>query len=154
MPPVRVIVQAGRVLNAMPTSLLAKAKGHFHDIWQAETKAAAKLCKDRDVLLAFYDFPAKHWKHDRTTNPIESPFATVRHRISKTKGCLSRKTGRAMAFKLMMSAQGKWPKLDGSNRMPESIRDGTLSFAAVIKAFADLLTSKWNATGHSVWRNP
>lgn len=71
-------------------------------------KAAAKLVKDRDALLAFYDFPAEHRKHVRTTNPIESTFATVRHRTRRTKGCLSRKTGLAMAFNLMMSAQAKW----------------------------------------------
>ena len=82
-------------------------------------KAVAKLTKDRDVPLAFHDLPAEHWKHIRTTNPIESTFATVRHRTGKTKGCLSRKTGLAMAFKLMMSAQTKWRKLDGANRMPE-----------------------------------
>ena len=133
--------KTGNVLNAMPKSVQAKAKGHLHDIWQAETrvdaeaafnffvttygvkydKAVGKLIKDRDVLLAFYDFPAEHWKHIRTTNPIESTFATVRHRTGKTKGCLSRKTGLAMAFKLMMSAQNKWRKLDGANRMPEII---------------------------------
>ena len=127
--------------NAMPKSVQAKAKGHLHDIWQAETrvnaeaafdffvatygvkydKAVAKLVKDRDVLRAFYDFPAEHWKHIRTTNPIESTFATVRHRTGKTKGCLSRKTGIAMAFRLTMSAQTKWRKLDGANRMPEII---------------------------------
>ncbi|EBA09094.1 putative transposase [Sagittula stellata E-37] len=84
-------------------------------------KAVAKLTKDRNVLLAFYDFPTEHWKHIRTTNPIESTFATVRHRTGKTKGCLSRQTGLAMAFKLMMSAQKKWRKLDGANRMPEII---------------------------------
>lgn len=134
--------KTGNVLNAMPKSVQAKAKGHLHDIWQAETredaeaafeflvatygvkydKAVGKLTKDRQVLLAFYDFPAEHWKHIRTTNPIESTFATVRHRTGNTKGCLSRKTGLAMAFKLMMSAQGKWRKLDGANRMPEIIQ--------------------------------
>ena len=134
--------KTGNVLNAMPKSVQAKAKGHLHDIWQAETyvdaaaafdffvatdgvkydKAVGKLTKDRDVLLTFYDFPAEHWKHIRTTNPIESTFATVRHRTGKTKGCLSRKTGLAMAFKLMMSAQGKWRKLDGANRIPEIIQ--------------------------------
>lgn len=134
--------KTGNVLNAMPKSVQAKTKGHLHDIWQAETKAdanaafdffvetygvkydkaVAKLVKDRDALLTFYDFPAEHWKHIRTTNRIESTFATVRHRTGKTKGCLSRKTGMAMAFKLMMSAQGKWRKLDGSNRMPEIIQ--------------------------------
>ncbi len=133
--------KTGNVLNAMPKSVQAKAKGHLHDIWQAETKteagaafdffvetygakydkAVGKLTKDRAVLLSFYGFPAEHWKHIRTTNPIESTFATVRHRTGKTKGCLSRKTGLAMAFKLMMSAQGKWRKLDGANRMPEII---------------------------------
>ena len=137
------------VLNAMPNSLQAKARAHLHDIWQAETraeanaafdflvetygvkwdKAVAKLVKDRDVLLTFYDYPAEHWKHIRTSNPIESTFATVRHRTKRTKGCLSRKTGLAMAFKLMMSAQSKWRKLDGRNRLPEIIegvefRDG------------------------------
>jgi transposase-like protein len=130
------------VLNAMPKSIQAKAKGHLHDIWQAETKAAAnaafaffsetygvkwdkavaKLVKDRDALLTVYDYPAEHWKHIRTSNPIESTFATVRHRTKRTKGCLSRETGLAMAFKLMMSAQTKWRKLDGQNRMPEIIQ--------------------------------
>ncbi len=92
-------------------------------------KAVAKLAKDRDALLTFYDYPVEHWKHIRTSNPIESTFATVRHRTKRTKGCLSRKTGLAMAFKLMMSAQKKWRKLDGQNRLPEIIsrvefRDG------------------------------
>ncbi len=64
----------------------------------------------------------KVWKHIRTSNPIESTFATVRHRTKRTKGCLSRKTGLAMAFKLMMSAQKKWRKLDGQNRLPEIIQ--------------------------------
>ena len=130
------------VLNALPKSLQDKAKGHLHDIWQAETKAGAgaafdffvetygvkydkavaKLVKDREALLTFYDYPAEHWKHIRTSNPIESTFATVRHRTKRTKGCLSRRTGLAMAFKLMMSAQGKWRKLDGQNRLPEIIQ--------------------------------
>jgi len=129
--------ETGTLLNAMPKSAQAKAKGHLHDIWQAETKAeanvafdffiethgvkyekaVAKLVKDREEPLAFHDVPAEHWKHIRTANPIESTFATVRHRTGKTKGCLSRKTGLAMAFEPMISAQGKWRKLDGSNRM-------------------------------------
>ena len=145
--------KTGNVLNTMPKSVQAKAKGHLHDIWQAETKAeanaafdvfdvfvetygvtyenaVAKLIKDRDALLAFYVFPAEHWKHIPTTNPIESTFATVRHRTGKTKGCLSRKTGLAMAFRLMMSAQGKWHKLNGAHRITEIIQriafvDGT-----------------------------
>ncbi len=80
------------------------------------------LVKDRDVLLTCHDFPAEHWKYIRTTNPIESVFATVRHRTGKTKGCLSRKTGLAMACRRMMSAQSKWQKLNGANRMPEIIQ--------------------------------
>jgi putative transposase len=84
-------------------------------------KAVGKLTKDRGVLLAFYDVPAAHWKRIRTTNKIESTCATVRHRTGKTKGCLSRKTGLTIAFKLMISAQGKWRKFDGANRMPEII---------------------------------
>ena len=137
------------VLNALPQSVQAKAKGHLHDIWQAGTRAEAdvafdffvetygvkwdkavdKLVKDRSALLTFYDYPAEHWKHIRTSNPIESTFATVRHRTKRTKGCLSRQTGLAMAFKLMIAAQGKWRKLDGRNRLPEIIegvefRDG------------------------------
>ncbi|SUZ33522.1 hypothetical protein ROE7235_03293 [Roseibaca ekhonensis] len=123
-------------------STLSKFAGPLHDIWQAETKAeandafdffvatygvkwdkaVAKLVKDRDALLTFYDYPAEHWKHIRSSNPIESTFATVRHRTKRTKGCLSRKTGLAMAFKLMMSAQKKWRKLDGRNRLPEIIQ--------------------------------
>ena len=87
-----------------------------------DDKAAACLAKDRDVLLTFYDFPAEHWKHVRTTNPIESTFATVRLRTYRTKGCLSRKTAMAMVFKLCQCAQRKWRKLDGSNHLAEIIR--------------------------------
>ncbi|SEN53907.1 Transposase, Mutator family, partial [Roseovarius tolerans] len=85
-------------------------------------RAVKKLTKDRNVLLTFYDFPAEHWKHIRTTNPIESVFATVRNRTRKTKGCLSRKTALSMVFKLMMSAKKKWRKLSGTNRLPEVIQ--------------------------------
>ena len=105
-------------------------------------KAVAKLIKDRDALLAFYGLrpflpqtvprtvchcvdrrklPAEHWKHIRTTNPIESVFATVRNRTRKTKGCLNRKTALAMVFRLMMSAKKKWRKISGPNRLPEII---------------------------------
>jgi transposase-like protein len=134
--------KTGNVLNELPKGLQKKAKQHLHDIWMAETrkeaesafdffleaygakydKAAACLAKDRDVLLTFYDFPAKHWKHIRTTNPIESTFATVRLRTYRTKGCLSRKTAMAMVFKLCQCAQRKWRKLDGSNHLAEIIR--------------------------------
>jgi len=95
------------MLDAMPKSVQAKAKGHLHDIRRPDTKAVGKLTKDRDVLLDFHDFPAERRKHVRTTNPIESTFATVRHRTNRTKGCPSRKIGLAMAFELMISAQGQ-----------------------------------------------
>jgi len=134
--------KTANVLNQMPKSLQAGAKSRLHDIWMAETrveaekafdffvdaygvkyhKAVERLVKDRDRLLAFYDFPAEHWKHIRTTNPIESTFATVRQRTVKTKGCLSRKTALAMTFKLILSAREKWRKLDGSSHLAELIK--------------------------------
>ena len=120
--------KTGNILNKLPKGLQNKAKGHLQDIWMAETrkdaetafdffleaygpkyeKATACLAKDRDALLSFYDFPAEHWKHVRTTNPIESTFATVRLRTYRTKGCLSRKTAMAMVFKLCQGASKKW----------------------------------------------
>src|SRR5438045_5407519 len=79
---------------------------NFAEIYDTKyDKAVECLTKDRDVLLAFYDFPAEHWKHLRTTNPIESTFATVRHRTTRSKGCLSNKTALAMTFKLAQSAE-------------------------------------------------
>ncbi len=134
--------KTANVLNRLPKSQHVKAKRALQAIWMAETKtdadaafdafiesyevkydkAAECLEKDREALLAFYDFPAEHWKHLRTTNPIESTFATVRHRTTKTKGCLSRKTALAMTHQLMLSAKKKWRKLDGQNRLPEIIQ--------------------------------
>ena len=84
-------------------------------------KAVERLKKDRQALLAFYDFPAEHWKHLRTTNPIESTFATVRHRTIRSKGCLSNKTALAMVFKLVEAAQKSWRRLDGHNLLPKLI---------------------------------
>ena len=84
-------------------------------------KAADCLAKDRDTLIAFYDFPAEHWKHLRTTNPIESTFATVRHRTIRSKGCLSNKTALAMVFKLVEAAQKSWRRLDGHAQLPKLI---------------------------------
>lgn len=118
------------VLNAMPQSMQAETKAAADAAFAffAETygikwdKAGAKLVKDCGVLLTFYDYPAEHWKHIRTSSLIESTFATVRHRTKRTKGCLSRQTGLAMVFKLMITAQGKWCKLDGRNRLPEIIQ--------------------------------
>ena len=116
--------------NALPGSGQAETKAEANTAFDffVEThgvkydKPVARPVKDRDALLTFHDYPAEHWNHIRTSNPIESTVATVRHRTKRTKGCLSRKTGLAMAFKLMMSAQKKWRKLDGQNRLPEIIQ--------------------------------
>jgi putative transposase len=133
--------KTANVLNKLPKSVQPKAKTALQNIWMAETrndaeaafdrfiefyeakydKAVACLRKDRDVLLAFYDFPAEHWKHLRTTNPIESTFATVRHRTIRSKGCLSNKTALAMVFKLIEGAQKSWRRLDGQNQLPKLI---------------------------------
>jgi transposase-like protein len=104
-------------------------------------KAVACLQKDRDVLLAFYDFPAEHWKHLRTTNPIESTFATVRHRTIRSKGCLSNKTALAMMFKLVEGAQKTWRPLDGQNMLPKLVanvkfKDGIEASSPQAKAAA------------------
>lgn len=116
------------VLNCLPKSAQPGARAALAEIWNAEDKdhakaavkafvadygtkwpkAAAKITDDLDVLLAFYDFPAEHWVHLRTTNPIESTFATVRLRQRVTKGPGSRAAGVAMAFKLIASAQNRW----------------------------------------------
>jgi transposase-like protein len=92
-------------------------------------QATACLTKDRTALLAFYDFPAEHWVHIRTSNPIESVFATVRHRTVRSKGCLSHKTALAMVFKLIMAASKSWRRSKGNNQLPKVIegvrfRDG------------------------------
>ena len=134
--------KTANVLNRLPKSQHAKAKRALQAISMAETKtdadaafdafiesyqvkydkAAECLEKDREALLAFYDFPAEHWKHLRTTNPIESTFATVRHRTIRSKGCLSNKTALAMVFKLVDGAQKTWRKLDGHNQLPKIIQ--------------------------------
>jgi len=131
--------KAANVLNALPKSVHGKAKQDLRAIYEAESrreaeaaldrfvtkygskydKAVACLAKDREALLAFYDFPAEHWKHVRTTNPIESTFATVRLRTEKTKGCLSRQTALAMVFKLAKSAERHWRRLDGCDRLAQ-----------------------------------
>jgi transposase-like protein len=133
--------KTANVLNKLPNSLHGKAKHALHDIWMAETRKEAEaafdvfietyrrkydkavdcLRKDRDALLAFYDFPAEHWKHLRTTNPIESTFATVRHRTIRSKGCLSNKTALAMVFKLAQAAEKNWYRLRGHNQLPKVI---------------------------------
>ena len=147
--------KTGNVLNNLPKSIQPKAKAMLHEIWMAATKAEADvafalfvetfrakypkavecLTKDRDVLLAFYDFPAEHWIHLRTTNPIESTFATVRLRHRRTKGSGSRTACLTMVFKLVRAAEKRWRRLNGSALLPEVIRgvrfvDGIKELAA------------------------
>lgn len=125
--------KTANVLNKIPKSTQPKVKQAMYDIWMAETKKEAEIAfnntlecysakypkameclqKDRKELLAFYNFPAEHWVHIRTTNPVESTFATVRLRSKRSKNCGSRDTTLAMVFKLMESAQKKWRKIRG-----------------------------------------
>jgi hypothetical protein len=94
----------------------------FVETWRVKyDKAVECLIKDREALLAFYDFPAEHWKHLRTTNVIESSFATIRHRTVRSKGSLSNKTALAMIFKLAEAAERSWRRLDGHNQLPKLI---------------------------------
>jgi putative transposase len=134
--------KTANVLNDLPKGKQGKAKGMLHDIWMAETKAEAErafdlfietyqakypkagacLAKDREVLLTFYDFPAEHWMHLRTTNPIESTFATVRLRTRRTKGCGSRTATLTMMFRLTQCAEQHWRSLNGSLLLEDVIR--------------------------------
>jgi len=134
--------KTANVLNKLPKSIQAKAKEKLHQIWMAPDKAEAQkyfddfisiyeakypkaakcLQKDRKVLLEFYDFPAEHWRHIRTTNPIESTFSTVRLRTAKVRSCFSSKTVVTMAFKLCQCAQNKWQRLHSSRKLAEVIR--------------------------------
>src|SRR5450432_4136524 len=101
-----------------------KALGKFAATYQAKfPKAVECLLKDQEELLAFYDFPAEHWQHLRTSNPIESTFATVRLRTYRTKGPGSREAGLAMAFKLARKAESRWRKLNGSEKL-QNLIDG------------------------------
>jgi len=125
--------KTANVLNKVPKAIQPKVKEALHDIWMSDSKDNAEkafdlclkkyevkypkamtcLAKDRDRMLEFYSFPAEHWGHIRTSNPIESVFATVRLRTTKTKNCGSRTTTLAMAFKLMLTAQKRWHRLRG-----------------------------------------
>jgi putative transposase len=129
------------VLDKVPLSVQANMKRDLREVYWAPSRAAAEvaidvfaekyrakygravecLAKNRDALLAFYDFPAEHWDHLRTTNPIESVFATVRHRTVRTKGSLSSTTARLMVFKLVIAASKTWRRLKGTNQLPKVI---------------------------------
>ena len=134
--------KTANILNKLPKSSQPKAKQALHEIWQAETKENAEkafdlfiktyeakypksaLClqKDREELLAFYDFPAQHWQSIRTSNPIESTFGTIRHRTKRAKGCLSRDGMLHMMFKLGQCAEDKWRKLRGFGFLGQVIK--------------------------------
>ena len=141
--------KTGNVLNCVPTSVQQKVKTALHDIWQADTKENAEaafnqfeelfeakypkavqcLQKDREELLAFYDFPAQHWQSLGTTNPIESTFGTIRHRTKRSKGCLTRDGMLHMIFKLGECAQKNWRRQRGFSYLAKVItgvrfRDG------------------------------
>jgi len=133
--------KVANVLNHFPKSMQPAVTADLREISHAETKAAslaaietfkekygvkyergvACLTKDTEALLAFYDFPAEHWDHLRTSNPIESVFATVRHRTVRTKGALSQKTAKLMVFTLVRAASKKWRQLNGTNQLPRVI---------------------------------
>lgn len=134
--------KTANVLNKLPKSLQSKAKQMLHAIWMAEGKKEAEknfdefietfnikypkatycLEKDREVLLTFYDFPAEHWKHIRTTNPIESTFATVRLRTAKVRSCFTSRTVVSMAYQLCRCAEKRWQKLNGVKKLAKVIK--------------------------------
>jgi len=145
--------KVANVLNCFPKSMHPTVTADLREVSRAQTRAAALaavevfkekygvkyergvtcLTKDVDALLAFYDFPAEHWDHLRTSNPIESVFATVRHRTVRTKGALSQKTAKLMVFALVRAASKKWRRLKGANQLPRLIEG--VSFAdGVVKA--------------------
>jgi len=133
--------KAANVLNKLPKSPQANARQDLREIWLAPdrltaeaalatfaakyARAVACLVKDREALLAFYDFPGEHWDHLRSSNPIESVFATVRHRTVRTKGALSQETARLMVFKLVTAAARTWRRLRGENQLPKVIEGVT-----------------------------
>jgi putative transposase len=139
--------KTANVLNKLPKSVQPAAKSALREIWMAPDRATAEtaivtfaekygakydkavtcLTKDRDALLTFYDFPAKHWDHLRTSNPIESVFATVRHRTVRTKSALSQDTARLMVFKLVMAAAKTWRRLKGENQLPKVVQGVTFT---------------------------
>jgi len=146
--------KAVNVLNKLPKSLQGNARQDLREIWLAPDRATAEaaitifkakyapkyeravtcLAKDREALLTFYDFPAEHWDHLRSSNPIESVFATVRHRTVRTKGALSQETAKLMVFKLVMAAARTWRRLKGENQLPKVIKGVTFKDGVEVNA--------------------
>jgi putative transposase len=145
------------VLNKVPKSVQPNMKADLREVRDAPDRASAEaaiaifaekygakypkavecLTKDRDALLAFFDFPAEHWDHLRTANPIESVFATVRHRTVRTKGALSHNTARLMVFKLVIAAAKTWRRLKGENRLPMVVAGVKFTDGVAITATSD-----------------
>jgi putative transposase len=145
------------VLNKVPKSVQPNMKADLREVRDAPDRASAEtaiavfaekygakypkavecLTKDRDALLAFFDFPAEHWDHLRTANPVESVFATVRHRTVRTKGALSRNTARLMVFKLVMAASKTWRRLKGENHLPMVIAGVKFTDGVAVTATSD-----------------
>ena len=135
--------KTANVLNKVALSVQANMKKDLREVYLAPNRASAEvaidvfaekygakydkavecLTKDRETMLSFYDFPAEHWDHLRTTNPIESVFATVRHRTARTRGSLSSTTAKLMVFKLIIAASKTWRRLQGENQLPKVIGD-------------------------------
>ena len=142
---VRTVHKTVNVMDKLPKPVQPAAKSDLREVWNAPDRMTAEaaiatftkkygakyeravtcLTKDQDALLTFYDFPAEHWDHLRTSNPIESVFATVRHRTVRTKGALSQDTARLMVFKLVMAAARTWRRLKGENQLPKVVQGVT-----------------------------
>jgi len=149
--------KVANALNKVPKSVQPNMKTDLREVRDAPDRASAEaavavfaekygakypkavecLTKDRDALLAFFDFPAEHWDHLRTANPIESVFATVRHRTVRTKGALSQKTARLMVFKLVMAASKTWRRLKGENHLPMIIAGVKFTNGVAVTATSD-----------------
>ena len=139
--PERVHPLARRLLFEVESAPTRKDVAEFVEEFEPKwPKAAHKLTKDREQLLAFYDFPAEHWRHLRTTNPIESTFATVRLRTNVTKGAGSKDAALAMAYKLLDAAQGRWRIFNGAEQVKELL-DGA-RFKDGIKVTDDTTTTQ------------
>jgi transposase-like protein len=149
--------KTANVLNKVARSVQVNMKVDLREIYGAPTRAAAEtaidlfadkygakydravacLTKDREALLAFFDFPAEHWDHLRTANPIESVFATVRHRTVRTKGALSHTTARLMVFRIIMAASRTWRRLKGENRLPRLVAGVKFTDGVAVSATSD-----------------
>jgi putative transposase len=153
--------KTANVLNKLPKSMQPKVKAELHEIWMAATREDAErafdrtlkrfdakypqamdcLSKDRDALLAFYDYPAEHWVHIRTTNPIESTFATVRLRTKRSRNCGSRDTTLAMVFKLLQSAQKRWKRIKGFRKLELVVNNVQFRNGEQVKDLSDRLAA-------------